>query len=274
MIIDTHAHIGTIIKFHMPKEMLIESMDKYNIDYSLISNIEGAEFDTNQNIISKKIQHSQKEINEAAIKLAKIYPSRIGVLMWSRPSMEGCTKEFEKMIIDNNDVVYGIKIHPYHSKISFDSPEVEGYIKLAERYDLPVVVHTDMGFESSPQKVYNMAIKYPKVNFVMVHMGLGTDNEEAIELISKLPNLFGDTTWVNPENSLRMIKKCGIDKLLFGTDSPIDGVDTYANQFYQTYFNEFKNELSIEDYDKLIYKNAVKLFKLPVDKIGINNISY
>lgn len=254
----------------MPKEMLLESMDKYNIDYSLISNIEGAEFDNDQNLIPKEIQHSQKEINEAAIKLAKDYPTKIGVLMWARPSVEGCTKEFEKMIIDNKDVVYGIKIHPYHSKISFDSAEVEEYIKLAERYDLPVVVHTDMGFESSPQKVYNMAIKYPKVNFVMVHMGLGTDNEEAIELISKLSNLYGDTTWVNPENSLNMIKKCGIDKLLFGTDSPIDGVDTYANDFYQTYFNDFKNELSFEDYDKLIYKNAVKLFKLPIDRIGIN----
>jgi hypothetical protein len=132
-------------------------MDKYNIDYSLISNIEGVEFDNDQNLIPKEFQHSQKEINEVAI-----------------------------------------------------------------------------------------------------------------ELISKLPNLYGDTTWVKPENSLKMIKKCGIDKLLFGTDSPIDRIYTYDNQFYQTYFNDFKNELSSEDYDKLIYKNAVKLFKLPINKIGIN----
>lgn len=40
-----------------------------------------------------------------------------------------------------------------------------------------------------------------------------------------------------------MIRKCGVDKLLFGTDSPIDGVDTYAYDFYKTYFNDFKNEL-------------------------------
>lgn len=269
MIIDTHVHIGEILKFNMSKTILLESIDKYRIDYSLISNIEGVEFDNDQNPIPKEYQHSQKEINETSIKLAREYQSRIGVLMWTKPSTEGCTKEFEEIIVKNKDVVYGIKIHPYHSKINFDSPEIEEYIKLAEKYDLPVTVHTDMGIESSPQKVYDVAIKYPKVNLVMVHMGLGSNNEEAIELISKLPNLYGDTSWVDPANSLRMIEKCGIDKLVFGTDSPIDGVDTYANKFYQTYFKDFKYKLSDEQYSKLMYKNAIKLFKLPIDKIGL-----
>ena len=264
MVIDTHAHIGNILKFNMTKEILLKSMDKYGIDYSLISNIEGAEFDNDQNPIPEKFQKSQKEINEAAIKFAREYPNKIGVLMWAKPSTEGCIKEFEDMIINNRDVVYGIKIHPYHSKIEFDSPKVEDYIKLAEKYSLPVAVHTAMSFESSPKKVYNMAVKYPNVNFIMVHMGLGTDNQEAIELISKLPNLYGDTTWVKPENALKMIEKCGIDKLIFGTDNPIDGVDTCSNKFYETYLNYFKNNLSSMDYDKLLYKNALKLFNLSI----------
>ncbi|MDP4143994.1 MAG: amidohydrolase family protein [Bacillota bacterium] len=265
MIIDTHAHIGKVDKFNMPEEILIESMNKYNIDYCLVSNIEGIEFDNDQKPIPVELQRSQKEINKAAINFAKDYPTRIGVLLWAKTSTEGCTKEFENMIISNRGVVYGIKFHPYHANTPFDSLKVEEYIKLAEKYDLTVVVHTAASSESSPREVYNMAIKHPGINFVMVHMGLGTDNEEAIELISKLPNLYGDTTWVKPKNSLKMIKKCGIDKLLLGTDSPIDGVDTYANQFYQTYFNNFKNVLSPEDYSKLMYKNAVRLFKLPVE---------
>ncbi|WP_244834993.1 TatD family hydrolase [Clostridium sp. BJN0001] len=264
MIIDTHTHIGTIAKFNMPKDMLIKSMDKYNIDYALISNIEGAEFDEYQKPIPKEFQHSQKEINESAIEFARQYKDRIGVCMWTKPSTEGCTEEFENMIIENRDIVYGIKFHPYHSKIAFDSPKVEEYMYLAEKYNLPVVVHTDKGPHASPYKVYKMALKHPNIKFVMVHMGLETDNEEAIDLISKLPNLYGDTTWVKPENALKMIKKCGIDKLLFGTDSPIDGEDTYANKYYQSYFNDFKNELSAEDYDKLMYKNAIKLFNLPI----------
>ena len=33
MIIDSHIHIGKIINFNMPEEMVIESMEKYRIDF-------------------------------------------------------------------------------------------------------------------------------------------------------------------------------------------------------------------------------------------------
>lgn len=51
-----------------------------------------------------------------------------------------------------------------------------------------------------------MALKYPNVNFVMCHMGLATDNQEAIELIAKLPNLYGDTAWVRADMVYQAIK--------------------------------------------------------------------
>lgn len=54
-----------------------------------------------------------------------------------------------------------------------------------------------------------MAEKYKNVNFIMGHMGLETDNKEAIELIGKLPNLYGDTAWIDPEHVIKMIRKYG-----------------------------------------------------------------
>lgn len=32
MIIDSHVHIGNIMNFNMPEEMVLKSMEKYNID--------------------------------------------------------------------------------------------------------------------------------------------------------------------------------------------------------------------------------------------------
>lgn len=116
-----------------------------------------------------------------------------------------------------------------------------------------------------------MAKSYPDVNFVMVHMGLGTDNSQAIELIAKLPNLYGDTTWVSVDSTLKFLSICGDDKLLFGSDAPIDGKDTYLDNgkgdrsLYQAYFNEFKDMVSKQTYDKIMYKNAMKLFDIKVD---------
>ena len=104
----------------------------------------------------------------------------------------------------------------------------------------------------------------------MVHMGLGTDNSEAIELVSRLPNLYGDTTWVSPESTYRLIKTAGIGKVLFGSDNPIDGKDTYLHNrtgdrsLYQIYFNEFKTMITSEEYDRLMYKNAAELFGINI----------
>ena len=64
----------------------------------------------------------------------------------------------------------------------------------------------------------------------MVHLGLGTDHELAIKLISKLPNLYGDTTWVNAKDTLKAIKVCGVDKIMFGSDNPIDGLETLGKR--------------------------------------------
>ena len=106
----------------------------------------------------------------------------------------------------------------------------------------------------------------PDVDFVMVHMGLGTDNKEAVELIGKLPNLYGDTTWVPVETTLEVIKRYGSKKLMFGSDMPIDGVDTYAcnpkgeRSLYQDYFHVLPEKISKEAYEDLMWRNAAEVF--------------
>jgi predicted TIM-barrel fold metal-dependent hydrolase len=259
LIIDTHVHIGKMLNFNMQEETLLASMDKYGIDFSLVSNVEGSEVDHEQKTLPKKQQFGQIDLNERLLQFVRKNPEKLGALLWVKPT-EGCTAEFEKLIVKNRDIIFGLKVHPFHSKLSFDSPVINKYIELARKYSLVVVTHTANDYESSPQVAYEVALKNPDVNIVMVHMGLGTDNEKAIELISKLPNLYGDTTWVTSDKTLKAIEVCGIDKILFGSDNPIDGLDTYT--FYKPYFEDMGNILSKEDYEKLMFKNAIKLFKL------------
>lgn len=269
MIIDTHTHIGNIFNFSVSKQDLLNSMNRYHIRYSLVSSLEGAEYGHNQVQVPPAEIRSQIKINQDVIDFAHIYPDRIGALLWVMPHTGGATREFERLIQENRDVVFGLKFHPYHNKMNFDSPATEEYLALARKFRLPVVTHTADG-ESSPARVAVMAQKYPDLSFLMVHMGLGSDNEESIELISRYPNLYGDTTWVRPENALKMMERCGIDKLMFGTDSPIDGIDTYANPIYQTYLHDWESRIGKENYDKLVMKNAIRFFHLSV-KEGSNS---
>lgn len=270
MIIDTHVHFGSFIGFEMPQESILYSMEKYHIDYSIVSNSEAAEVDQNQKPIPKELQHSQRECIEKTLAFVRQNPHKIGAALWVKPAAEGANQEFQDLLEENLSDILAIKVHPYHSKIAFDAPQVEAYIKLAQKYHLPVITHTGNGDEDSCVRVFRMAQKYPDVKFIMAHMGLGTDNKEAIDLLAQQPNLYGDTTWVSVESTLAAIKRCGSERILFGSDNPIDGKDTYFcnrtgdRSLYQQYFNEFKGLVSTEDYENIFFKNALRVFNIPI----------
>ena len=274
MIIDTHVHIGIFEDIdrivNMSKEIVLESMELYHIDFALVSNA-AVEYDCQWNPVPKDKQKTQEEYFKEAIAFARENPKKIGVLPWVKPANETVTEELEELIRTNRDVVYGIKVHPFHSKIAFDSPQVEEYIKLAQKYQLSVITHTADCDEASSVRVYNMAKKYPDVNFIMAHMDLGTDNQTAIEMLGKLPNLYGDTTWVSLESTLQAIQLYGSKKIMFGSDNPIDGVHTYGKNpkgepsLYQRYFNELEALIGTDAYEDVMYKNAMRVF-------GIGNL--
>lgn len=56
--------------------------------------------------------------------------------------------------------------------------------------------------------------------------------------------------------------------MIFGSDAPIDGVDTYLcnpkgeRSIYQDYFHVLEEKIGKEAYADLMYKNAVRIFKL------------
>lgn len=272
MIVDTHVHIGKKLDFSMPPEMVLESMEKYNIDYSLVSSIDSTETDHLQKLLPKELQTPQEESLEILLDFVKKNPDKTGAAVWVKPATEKLTKSFKKLIIDNRDYIFAVKFHPFHSNVVFGGEETKAYIEFAGDCGLPVVTHTAATYESHPQRVYETAKKYPSLNFVMVHLGLGTDNKEAISLAADCKNLYGDTTWVPVENTLEFIQKVGIEKIFFGSDSPIDGLDTYHHNkkgeksIYQDYFNNLPNLLGKEEYGMLMWKNAVDFFKLPLKK--------
>lgn len=268
MRIDMHVHIGEALGWDMSEEKVLKSMEKYNIDFSIVSNVEALRYGHNFVEVEKELQRNQYDALKKSVAFARIYPNKIGVMPWIRPESEELTNEFAEYVKSNLDVIYGIKMHPYHSKTAFDSELLYPYIDLAEELNLPVLIHTGGCEEASPERIYNMALKYPKVNFIMGHMELGTNNENAIKYIAKLPNLYGDTAWVPVESTIKAINTFGSEKILFGSDNPIDGVDTYHHNtkgepsMYQKYFNELKDMISKEDYENIMYKNSLKLFRL------------
>ena len=124
MIIDMHAHIGEVMDFKMPGEILIASMEKYNIDFSIISSCEAAAFDHNNKMLPYTVQKSQETVFQTTLNFARKYQGKLAVMPWVKPHYEKVSNELIAMIRNNLDITVGIKVHPFHSFISFNSPQV------------------------------------------------------------------------------------------------------------------------------------------------------
>lgn len=269
MIIDEHVHIGgQLAGFDMGEEVVLKSMEKYHIDVCLISNADSAEYGHNLELIPKEFQTPQEESLKRAISFAKENKGKIYAGFWCKPHHELLTPAIEDLIEKNRKYLVFLKVHPYHSNLAFDDEKMVPYLDMAEKYALPVLVHTGGSYNDSPQRVYNMAKRYPNLKFILAHMGLTTDNSLAVELMAKADNLYADTAWVPVDTTLEVIRRYGSERIMFGTDSPIDGVDTYycnkegAPSLYRQYFGEMKEKLSEADYENLMWKTAKKVFAI------------
>jgi uncharacterized protein len=234
MLIDSHTHIGNIpfevgknrVK-GLPGKNLIVSLSKFKIDFAIVSGIEGAEFDTDFHIASKKMQVSQKEGLERILGFVRNNINKVRALFWIKPYTEQLTKEIENMLAGNRDLICGLKVHPTLSNLKFTDKRFYPYLEMAVRLGLPVQVHIENDGRSDIKFVSKMAAIFPELKFVMVHMGMDSDNSEALALIKDTSNIYGDTCVVKHENVIKAIEECGAEKILFGTDSIVNGIDTY-----------------------------------------------
>ena len=267
MIIDTHVHVGgDEAGFLMNEDMVLRSMEKYKIDISIVSNGDSVEYWEDCKRIPEDKQIKQEETLARVIRFCRENPGKIYGAFWCKPNHELVTEKIEKMIEENRDIVIALKVHPTLSNLSFADDKMHPYLKLAEKYQLPVIVHTADDEVANPMRVYEMAIQYPQLNFIMAHMGLCSDNTLAVELMEKAPNLYADTTWVSVETTLEVIRRYGSERVMFGSDNPIDGLDTYycnpkgEPSLYRQYFGELKEKISQKDYENLMEKTARKIF--------------
>lgn len=265
MIIDAHAHIGKInhVTRKQSKDMILWSVAHYHIAFTLLSNGGANEFSSRG--IKARNQLSQIEASQEMIDFVKLNPQKFGALLWCKPYFETADQALDHFIHDNRKYIYGLKFHPFGSKVAPDDPRMEPYYQLARKYQLPILIHTATDQCSSILLFENAAKKHPDLTFIAAHMELISDNQEAIRVVHDNPNVYGDTAWVSTKIARQTIRICGSKKLMFGTDNPVDGYETLDHPFYKSYLSRsFKNIIGNAKYEKLMARNAIKLYKLPI----------
>ena len=275
MIIDSHTHTGQIFYpvgknrvSNLPADDLIAAMKKYSIDYALVSSIEGAEFDSDGQLAPQDKQIAQMEsFNKLVSFVQNCGAAQFGrpylkALLWVKPYTEEVTQDLEQFIIINRDHIAGFKMHPSLSRMKFTDDRFRPYLDMARKFEMPVQVHTENDGFSDLKYVAEIASVYQDTDFVIVHMGLNTNNEEGIRIVQAHQNIYGDTCEVKHKNVIRAIEECGSEKILFGTDAIVHGIDTYAG--YLPLVDRIRTNFSLEQAENVLFRNCQRIFNLPL----------
>ncbi|MEG2270247.1 MAG: amidohydrolase family protein [Bacilli bacterium] len=264
MIIDAHTHIGYWPSLRESKKILLRSMKNENVNYAIFSS------DASETISPDHLERKDTSsissllIAQDALQFTKRH-SNLFMLYWIKPKKELLSNEIKSFILNNSNIIKGLKIHPCLSKLKITSPKYIPYIKFAEENNLPILVHTAQDKYSDISYLKKVALLYPKVTFIAAHLQLLSNNLAGLEAITSVPNIYGDTAWVNASVVKLAIKNGLAKKIMFGTDLPIDGDRTYKEDIYQAYFTNALH-FNKKAYEDIMFNNANKIYKLNISK--------
>ena len=154
----------------------------------------------------------------------------------------------------------GLKIHPDFQKLPIDDPScIETYRSIARR-GLPVLMHMgDNRYDfSSPERLTNLIRQVPDLVVIAAHFGGYTRWEESYEYLCG-EDVYFDTSSsldkLSTDMAMKMIRKHGIEKMLYASDYPIVTHKECLEMFYRL-------PLTDDEFELVLWKNAVKLLNI------------
>ena len=282
MIIDMHTHIfpGEISAVVIDKlsrvsrtpvftdgtlNGLKKSMDAAQINFSVILPV-ATNTKQVEKINSASAALNEKNFGEGIISFGCIHPD-----------FTNYREEFSRV---KNFGLKGIKIHPVYQDVNLDDVKFLRIFDRAAELDLIVVTHAglDIGFPGvvrcSPQMACNVVEEIGEFKFILAHMGGWKNWSEVLTLLADkkiyLDTSFStgkiiprsDSHWQEEDLKLldaaqfmRFVETFGVERLLFGTDSPWTSPKTSI---------EFIKNLPLSDVDKnkILGGNAQRLLKV------------
>ncbi|MDP4179639.1 MAG: TatD family hydrolase [Bacillota bacterium] len=256
-IIDAHAHI-------FPEKIAEKAVRSIGQYYGISMTCQGVCEDLIEN--GKKINVKKYVVHSTATKVEQVgpineficdacskYDSFIG-LGTIHPDVDEVEVEVNKIIELG---LKGIKLHPDFQDFNIDDESMMAIYKAAEG-KLPILIH--MGDEnktsSRPKRLARVLDLFPELTVIAAHFGGYSMWDESIEY------LVGRKVYFDTSSSLfkmekgkaeDIIRKHGVEKILFGTDYPMWSHEDEMERF---------NKLQLSDYERqlILWENASRLF--------------
>jgi predicted TIM-barrel fold metal-dependent hydrolase len=136
--------------------------------------------------------------------------------------------------------LYGIKLHPEYQSFTPDDPRLDAIWESCVGLGLPVVIHAgeDIGFEppyhSDPARLAKLVERVPGLTLIAAHLG-GYRNWDEVETCLAGTPVYLDLSFALGElpddQVMRIIRRHGSHRILYGTDAPWQNPCDYLRRF-------------------------------------------
>jgi len=238
-IIDVHSHFG---KWPFPMrqtgiEYILEIMGRRSINRTIMSS-------------SYAIVYDFVEGNKQMADAIEGHPELLGYVTVNPHYFEASCKELETYLRKPNFV--GAKIHPAYCRLPINAPKTRALLREVEKYGKPVLIHTYGS--GMPSQIQDVARDCPNLPFIMGHGGADAWREAA-DVIKSMDNVYLEfcCTGLETDKVRRTVETAGSDRVLFGSDLDLIHPGFIAGSYEEA-------GLGREDLEKVLYKNAARIF--------------
>lgn len=206
MIIDNHVHVGWFTDgYHAPRDVWYSALAAGVDGMAVASTSTCAEL--------------YKDVCRELRELIRLGGECIFPILWLTPRMLKVRYALPYML--HSKIKWcGIKLHfCAHPEWAHNAKLLQKAIDVAQRLHLPVLLHTGNEENCCAGQFRELIYQNPMVTFVLAH---GRPIDEAIEIMRECRNVYVDTAFMPMQDLARLNKEGMSDKVLFGTDAPIN----------------------------------------------------
>jgi predicted TIM-barrel fold metal-dependent hydrolase len=111
-----------------------------------------------------------------------------------------------------------LKLHPICEFFYPTHRYLPPLFELADRHNIPVLIHTDEGPLTNAAGFLDLAQNFPNVPVVLYHLG----GPNAVQVAKRAPNMFLETSFAYQTHILGAARALGAERIIFGSDVPFN----------------------------------------------------
>lgn len=243
MIVDCHTHYAGRSFAHLRPGGLVESMDRYGIDHSVVFTLDGF------------FENYRRHNDELAAFVAQ-HPGRLTGFCTVYPRDAGAADEVRRAVGELG--FKGLKLHPWLQGFSPIEAYMEPVARACAELGVPIIFHDGTPPYSTPLQIATLAERHPDLTVILGHSGLLDLWPEALEAGRRLENILLCLCGPPTSAMQMLVDAVPHQRILFGSDIGF-GADYQARHRLE---QVRALRLPPESLDAILGGNAIRLLGL------------